>query len=513
VTFPFSVKTDGTPIGPVKVLTGRQAPPEGATALDADRALSACIAAATQVMANGVDGAYGSALMESTPDVALGGTQEDLDRFATLTEEIQQEAKSMALDVDAMFDAMASLDGEADDTGAAEMKRVYLQKAEENVAKARMIRAVPHKLAPRSDARCSEKIHQVKRGTTAASATLDPCVVQIVQGMSPAGQNFRVQLSQGARRGAELESVDDDGGSPVNLISPTKAALLIEQNLARPLSGKSLYDHFSSVVSASGHDLGYTGDLQVTIHPVDRTGKPSRQGFPIRVHIVSKYDGGGLLIGTQQHILWQLETSYKTGLKTITAKNGVAVTFPFSVKTDGTPIGPVKVLTGRQAPPEDEAALDADAALGACIAAATQVMANGVAGAYGSAMRESTPDIAMDGSKEDLDRFAALTEEIQQEATAIALGAPTRGPLEAEPGAPPLLATHGRQQGRICGGSVPDDPENQAPPHDSGVLAPDHRRGEELRPARVGGGLHGLGPAALPHVAPASPLLHRNGPR
>ena len=59
----------------------------------------------------------------------------------------------MALDVDAMFDAMASLDGEADDTGAAEMKRVYLRKAEENVAKIKMIRPVPHKLAPRSDAR------------------------------------------------------------------------------------------------------------------------------------------------------------------------------------------------------------------------------------------------------------------------------------------------------------------------------------------------------------------------
>jgi hypothetical protein len=37
---------------------------------------------------------------------------------------------------------------------------------------------------------------------------------------------------------------------------------------------------------------------------------------------------------------------------------------------------------------------------------------------------------------EDLDRFATLTEEIQQEATAIALGAPTRGPLGAEPGPP-----------------------------------------------------------------------------
>jgi hypothetical protein len=77
------------------------------------------------------------------------------------------------------------------------------------------------------------------------------------------------------------------------------------------------------------------------------------------------------LIGTQQHILWQLETSYKTGLKAITAEGGAVVTFPFSVKTDGTPIGPVKVLTGRQAPPEGATVLDADRALSACIAAAT----------------------------------------------------------------------------------------------------------------------------------------------
>jgi hypothetical protein len=107
----------------------------------------------------------------------------------------------MAIDVDAMFDAMACLDGEADDSAAAEMRRVYLQKAEENVAKARMIR-----LVPRSDARGSrtDQIHHVRAGTTAASAARDPCVVQIVKGLSPAGQNFRVHSS--AREPAEVRS-------------------------------------------------------------------------------------------------------------------------------------------------------------------------------------------------------------------------------------------------------------------------------------------------------------------
>jgi hypothetical protein len=51
---------------------------------------------------------------------------------------------------------------------------------------------------------------------------------------------------------------------------------------------------------------------------------------------------------TRQHT--QSAPSYKTCLKTITAKNGIEVAFPFSVKTDGTPIGPVKVLKGKTAP-------------------------------------------------------------------------------------------------------------------------------------------------------------------
>jgi ribosomal protein L37AE/L43A len=339
-----------------------------------------------------------------------------------VVEQITPVPSAIGIDVNAMFDAMAMMDGEEDDGAAAVMRQTYLQKREENVvaaARNQMIRLV----------RQPDQAHL-------------PCVIQATMGLSPAGQNFLVQISKGAHRGEGFETVDDDGGSPVSLISPQKANQLVQLNLARPLPGKSLYDHFSSVVSASGHDLGYTGDLEVTLHPVDATGTPSVQAFTVKVHIVSKYDGRGLLIGTQQHMRWQIVTSYKTGSKTITAEDGTEVTFPFSVKTDGTPIGPVKVLTGKTAPPKEKEVAaapaagplpDANATLSACIAEATQAMAKGVAGAYGGAMMESTPDVIMEGSKEDLDRLATLTEEIQREAKATAHGAPAREPPAAEP--------------------------------------------------------------------------------
>ena len=57
------------------------------------------------------------------------------------------------------------------------------------------------------------------------------------------------------------------------------------------------------------------------------------------VHVVSDYQGEGVLIGTQHHKLWQLETSYKTGMKTITS-DGTEYTFPYSVETDGTLLVP-----------------------------------------------------------------------------------------------------------------------------------------------------------------------------
>ena len=64
------------------------------------------------------------------------------------------------------------------------------------------------------------------------------------------------------------------------------------------------------------------------------------------MHVVSDYQGDGVLIGTQQHVLWQLETSYKTGMKTITS-DGTEYTFPYSVKTDGTLLvsGTLKAIT------------------------------------------------------------------------------------------------------------------------------------------------------------------------
>ena len=52
-------------------------------------------------------------------------------------------------------------------------------------------------------------------------------------------------------------------------------------------------------------------------------------------------------MGTQQHRSWELETSYKTGLKSITADDGRVYTFPFSMQADGAPIVPsaVRVVT------------------------------------------------------------------------------------------------------------------------------------------------------------------------
>jgi hypothetical protein len=92
--------------------------------------------------------------------------------------------------------------------------------------------------------------------------------------------------------------------------------------------------------------LGYKRDLQLTVHPIGVDGKPSEVGFTIVVHVVSEYQSSGLMLGTQQQVLWGMETSCKTGLKTITApeaSGGTEFTFPFSVSTDGTSIVPEKV--------------------------------------------------------------------------------------------------------------------------------------------------------------------------
>jgi hypothetical protein len=115
---------------------------------------------------------------------------------------------------------------------------------------------------------------------------------------------------------------------------------------AKRLAHKSLFDTFSSVVSASGHAMDYRYDISLCMHPIGADGQPLKQGFLVVVHVVSDYQGEGVLIGIQQHRLWQLETSYKTGMKTITS-DGTEYTFPYSVKTNGTLLEPgtAKVIT------------------------------------------------------------------------------------------------------------------------------------------------------------------------
>ena len=87
-------------------------------------------------------------------------------------------------------------------------------------------------------------------------------------------------------------------------------------------------------------------DLSLCVHPLGADGKPLERGFPVVVHVVSDFQGEGVLIGIQQHLLWQLETSYKTGMKTITS-DGTEYTFPYSVKSDGTMFvpGTAKAIT------------------------------------------------------------------------------------------------------------------------------------------------------------------------
>ena len=223
-------------------------------------------------------------------------------------------ATAAAFDMDAMFEAMALSDAPDDETRAT-MKQMYLTAANRNAA-----------------------------STKAVALVLPACALG-VSGTAPSGQNFRARFGADGALGA-VEVVDDDSGSPVSLVSPAKAAQLVVQGLAKYLPGKSLFKSFTGVVSASGHDLGYTRDLELTVHPLGLDGRPSKVGFTIVVHVVSEYQSNGLLLGTQQQVLWGMETSCKTGLKTITApvaQGGAEFTFPFSVTSDGTSIGPQTV--------------------------------------------------------------------------------------------------------------------------------------------------------------------------
>jgi hypothetical protein len=117
-----------------------------------------------------------------------------------------------------------------------------------------------------------------------------------LQGKAPSGQQYKALIGLGGN--CDLEVIEDDGGSPVNLCSPAKAAQLVRQKRARYLDHKSLFDNFNGVVSATGHDLGYLSDVELIVYPIGVNGKPSPHGFPIVVHVVSEYESDSVLIGT-----------------------------------------------------------------------------------------------------------------------------------------------------------------------------------------------------------------------
>ena len=139
------------------------------------------------------------------------------------------------------------------------------------------------------------------------------------------------------RASAAPLAIEDDGGSPVSLVSPATARSLPG---VRHLSTKSLLEQFASVESASGHDLGYTGDVEIDLYPVDKNGERTNEKFPVVLHVVANYSGESILLGTQQHAEWGMDTAHKTMTKTITSARGVEVEFPFSVTERGVQLKP-----------------------------------------------------------------------------------------------------------------------------------------------------------------------------
>ncbi|MGB0675649.1 MAG: hypothetical protein ACPGOU_05435, partial [Candidatus Nanopelagicales bacterium] len=191
-----------------------------------------------------------------------------------------------AVDIDALLKAAAMLD-DGDESAAAVMKQMYLKYAEENQASkatAKMIRGVP-----------------------ALGSDLPALVLNVnANGRERAsGESFLAYVGNG-RKPLRIE---DDGGSPVSLVSPATARSLPG---VRYLPTKSLLDQFASVQSASGHDLGYTGDIEIDLYPVDRDGERSNEKFPVVLHVVANYSGKTILLGTQQHAKWLMDTSHKT---------------------------------------------------------------------------------------------------------------------------------------------------------------------------------------------------------
>jgi hypothetical protein len=114
-----------------------------------------------------------------------------------VVEQVAPPAASV-VDVNALFDAMAMNETDVPDEASAMMRQIYVRKCAAGAAAA-----------------------QVKM----IGLTPKPqCAIQASMGkrISPSGQNFKAQVGKGAKRSTAFETIDDDGGSPVSLISPDR---------------------------------------------------------------------------------------------------------------------------------------------------------------------------------------------------------------------------------------------------------------------------------------------------
>ena len=226
---------------------------------------------------------------------------------AVVEQVVGQGGAAPDIDIDALLKAAAMLD-DGDENAAAVMKQMYLKYAEENKASKASVKMI--------------------RGRDALVLNVN------AQGRERAsGESFLAYVGNGR----DPLRIEDDGGSPVSLVSPAIARSLPN---VRYLPTKSLLEQFASVESASGHDLGYTGDVEIDLYPVDKNGERTNEKFPVVLHVVANYSGESILLGTQQHAEWGMDTAHKTMTKTITSARGVEVEFPFSVTERGVQLKP-----------------------------------------------------------------------------------------------------------------------------------------------------------------------------
>ena len=122
--------------------------------------------------------------------------------------------------------------------------------------------------------------------------------------------------------------------------------------------------YFVDLRDAGGQSLGYVYDIETELFPIGVDGSLSPHPCPIRVHVATEFDGPGVLLGTQQHLKWRMETSHRSGLKTIEVSPGIDYVFPFSTRPDGgaggadrvealPPVGVVEVAPTAEPLPQD----------------------------------------------------------------------------------------------------------------------------------------------------------------